>query len=197
MALVIVASALPMAVQCTSTAEPGLEPAYSVDLVGERDIAAIHGVGLTYDVDDVAFNEWIALNVELAPNIRIVTQAEIDAWSDVNDKYGYELGLEIEGGGTLAAEGALGAIDMVGNAEQMRAAALRRRMAEVTLRQAEAARAQAEIDVETAKAERDIAEAVAREATAAATAMQETIKQPPATLKQEPARHEVQPSRDA
>lgn len=180
MALVIVASSLPMAVQCTSTAEPGMEPAYSVDIVGERDPAAIHGVGLTYDVDDVAFNEWIALNAELALNVKIVTQAEIDTWSDVNTKYGYELGLEdIEGGGTLAAGGLQGPVDLTGGLERARAAALRRRMAETSLRQAEMARDAAEVALETAKAEREIAETVAREATEATQTAQEAIRQPP------------------
>ena len=200
MALVIVASALPMAVQCTSTAEPGMEPAYSVDLVGERDPAAIHGVGLTFDVDDVAFNEWIALNVELAPNVRIVTQAEIDSWSDVNNKYGYELGLEIDSGGTLAAGGLQGPVDLTGNLEWSRTAALRRRMAETSLRQAEAARDAAEVALETAKAEREIAETVAREATEATAKAQEAIRQPPPPApKQAPPapRQEPQPRRDA
>jgi hypothetical protein len=191
MALVIVASSLPMSVQCTNTPEPGFDATYSVDLVGERDPAAIHGVGLTYDVDDVAFNEWIALNTDLAPNVKIVTQAEIDSWSDVNSKYGYELGLEVDSGGTLAAGGMLGPIDVTGEAEKARAASLRRRMAEAGLRQAEANRIQAEIDVETAKAERDIAEDVARAATEAAAAAQEAIKQPPPA----PERHADEPAR--
>jgi regulator of protease activity HflC (stomatin/prohibitin superfamily) len=196
MALVIVASALPMAVQCTSTAEPGMEPAYSVDLVGERDPAAIHGVGLTYDVDDVAFNEWIALNVELAPNVRIVTQAEIDSWSYVNNKYGYELGLEVDSGGTLAA-GGLGAVDLTGDLERSRTAALRRRMAETSLRQAEMNRDAAEVALETAKAEREIAEAVAREATEATQAAQEAIRQPPPPAPKPAPRQEPQPRHDA
>jgi hypothetical protein len=189
-----------MSVQCTNTPEPGFDATYSVDLVGERDPAAVHGVGLTYDVDDVAFNEWIALNVDLAPNVKIVTQAEIDSWSDVNNKYGYELGLEVESGGTLAAEGArLGPIDVSGEAEKARTASLRHRMAEVSLRQAEAARVAAETVVETAKAERDIAEASARDAAAAAAEAQEAIRQPPPPPErradEQPA--QAQPQREA
>ena len=182
MALVIVASALPMAVLCTSTPEPGLDAAYSVELVGERDLSAINGVGLTYDVDDVAFNEWIALNTDLAASVRIVTQAEIDAWADTADQYGYELGL-VQEGGTLAAGGlgkiGLGTIDLVGDAERLRTAALRHRTAEQQLRQAELTRDQAEANLEAARAEREVAETMAREASEEAAKSQEAVRQPP------------------
>lgn len=180
MALVIVASALPMAVLCTSTpAQPGMEPDYAVELVGERDPSAINGVGLTYDVDDAAFGEWIALNVDLADSVKIVTQAEIDAWADATDQYGFELGLEQ--GGTLATEGMFPTLDLPNPAERLRTAAQRHRVAEMNLRQAETMRAQAEALAEAARLERDTSAEAAAAAADAAREHDEAVaaRQPP------------------
>ena len=89
-----IASTLPMSVLCTSTpVNPGDNPDYSVELVGERDVAAIHGTGITYGVDLAAFNEWIALNSGLVASVMPVTQADVDAMADASDRYGWELGL--------------------------------------------------------------------------------------------------------
>jgi hypothetical protein len=175
MALVIVASTLPMAVLCTSTPVPGFHPDYSVEIVGERDPTAISGTGITYDVDDAAFGEWIALNVDLTPHVRIVTQQEVDDLADQSQQYGFELGLETppEGGGMFDA------LSLAETQAALQAGAQRRRQAEMALRQAEQMRKEAEIMAEAAAADRDVAETFQRDAMAALAAKEAATSPPP------------------
>jgi hypothetical protein len=182
MALVIVASALPMAVICSSApATPGADPDYSVTLAGQRDPAAVHGIGLTYDVDDVAFGEWIALNADLAPFVKITDQAEIDAWTDTHDKYGYELFMDDPAAATEGL-GDLRAVEELNEAERLATALVQHRAAEATLRQAMAAKATADVAVESATIARDEAEEEAR----AAQEVMASRPPPPPPVRPEP-----------
>lgn len=180
---IIVASALHTSVLCTSTPEPGLEPAYSVTLVGNRDPNAINGVGFTYGVDAAAFDEWIALNADLAVAVRPATQEEIDAHADSANMYGYELGLQAEG--APEAESNLTPLEKMTTlaaAADPRAslelAGQQRRNAELRLRQAEAAKNTADLQAEQATADRDQAEA-AQQAAMALIAEQDAAKPAP------------------
>ena len=102
MALVNVASKLPMSVIITSNPPAeGQDPLYSHEIVGERDPGAVGGWGITYDVEDTAYNDWTAIHADQAALMKIVTQADIDAMADTTDEYGYELGLD-DAGGTRA-----------------------------------------------------------------------------------------------
>ena len=157
----IIASILPMSVLCTSTpVNPGDNPDYSVELVGERDVANVHGKGITYGVDTAAFNEWIALNSGLAASVTPVTQAEVDAMADASNLYGFELGLQ----GTTAAEGVAPPIMPSDARTSLEVASRRRQQAEVQLREAATAQAMAATVAESAAVERDAAIAAQEEA---------------------------------
>jgi hypothetical protein len=155
----IIASTLPVSVLCTGTTHAeGVEP-YSIPIVGERDPYAVHGQGITYDVDTVAFNEWIGLNAGLVDSVRPVTQAEVDAMQDVQDQYGFELGL-VEDGGTLAA----GGMTVAEARTAAQVAAQRVRQADAQIRDAETQRRMADQQTEAATAAREVAEKAQRDA---------------------------------
>jgi hypothetical protein len=95
-----VGSTLPMAVLCTNDpATPGATPTYRIDLVGERDPNAIHGTGVTENVDVAAFDQFIARNPDFATSLKKMTQAEVDALHDVSQQYGHEAGLQAAAAG--------------------------------------------------------------------------------------------------
>jgi hypothetical protein len=102
----MVSSTLPVAVLCTGTTHAeGVDPlSFSID--GSASPNAVNGVGITYDVDDTTLAEWLAANPRMVDSVKAITQAELDALTQVQDQYGYELGLTPPG--TLAAEGAPG-----------------------------------------------------------------------------------------
>jgi len=157
----IVASTLPVSVLCSATTHPeGVDP-YSVTIVGQRDPGAVHGTGITYDVDLAAFNEWMTANPALLDTVRPVTQAEVDAMQDTQDEYGFELGLEDDTGGALAEDTPL---DAARTAAQV--AAQRVRQADAQIRQAEILRKQADAQAEAATAERGAAEQAQQQALA-------------------------------
>lgn len=87
---VIVASRLQFAVRMYM---PGSEVFY--DVIGIHDPAslAVAGVGITYGVDEAAFDAWVAANQDAAPFVKVVTQSEVDYYSDPANTHGYELGL--------------------------------------------------------------------------------------------------------
>lgn len=91
MAMVIIASSLDAAVRMYT---PGSEAFY--DIIGARDPAspAIHGWGITYDVDQATYDQWVAAHPDQAPFLKVVTQAAIDFYSDPMNTHGYELGLD-------------------------------------------------------------------------------------------------------
>jgi len=138
----------------------GVDP-YSVTIVGQRDPGAVHGTGITYDVDLAAFNEWMTANPALLDTVRPVTQAEVDAMQDTQDEYGFELGLEDDTGGALAEDTPL---DAARTAAQV--AAQRVRQADAQIRQAEILRKQADAQAEAATAERGAAEQAQQQALA-------------------------------
>jgi len=157
----IVASTLPVSVLCSATTHPeGVDP-YSVTIVGQRDPGAVHGTGITYDVDLAAFNEWMTANPALLDTVRPVTQAEVDAMQDTQDEYGFELGLEDDTGGALAEDTPL---DAARTAAQV--AAQRVRQADAQIRQAEILRKEADAQAEAATAERGAAEQAQQQALA-------------------------------
>lgn len=184
----IVASTLPVSVLCTATSHPeGVEP-YSVTILGERAPGAVHGTGITYDVDLAAFDEWIGANVGMVESVWPVTQAEVDAMADAQDKYGFELGLEdIDEGGTLAAGGGL-SLNEARTAAQV--AAQRMRQADAQLRQVDAQRKGADEQEKAARAEHEAAEEAQRRALAMLEERQAAL--PPARPAQQPAQQPAQ-----
>jgi hypothetical protein len=89
MALVNVASSLHTAIRIWDAA------GQSYVVIGARDPHSpeIVGWGITYDVDEDGFNQWVAANPDAAPFLRIVTQEEIDYLSDPANTHGFEVGL--------------------------------------------------------------------------------------------------------
>lgn len=186
----IIASALPMAVLCTSIPEPGHDPDYQIALVGERDPAALHGVGITYGVDVAAFNEWIALNAGLATLVRPTDQAEIDSWTSANSVYGWEDALAA--GGTLATNASPFQALLVARAATdprtlLEVASEQRRQAEVQLRLAEAMRREADQSAEAAIQARDQAEEAQRQAMAMIAEQDAKAPPPPPAAEPQPA----------
>ena len=97
MALINVASSLDMAVRMwTPSTTPGTGPQSFFDVIGRRDPDSpdIHGWGITYGVDDLTFNQWVADNPDAAPHLKVVSQADIDFMSDPANTHGYEIGLQ-------------------------------------------------------------------------------------------------------
>ena len=181
----IVASTLPVSVLCTASTHPeGVDP-YSVTIVGQRDPGAVHGTGLTYDVDLAAFNEWMTANPLLVDTVRPVTQAEVDAMQDAQDEYGFELGLEDDTGGALAEDTPL---DAARTAAQV--AAQRVRQADAQIRQADMLRKQADVQAEAAAAERGAAEQAQQQALAIVERRQQ--ERPMAPPQQQPVAQPVQ-----
>jgi hypothetical protein len=155
---VIVASTLPVAVLLSGTTHPvGVEP-YKIEIAGNRDPGALHGTGITYDVDGTAFDEWMSVNEGLVDSVRVVTQAEVDAMADAEGLYGFELGLE--SGGTLVAEN----ISLGDARNAANIAAQRVRDADASIRDAEAQRKRADLQAEAAKAAREEAAAQQQQA---------------------------------
>jgi hypothetical protein len=96
MATVTVASRLDMNILMFSTPEPGVDPEFVYTIVGQRDPNSlpISGWGLTPDVEQAAFDDFMAANPHLGEFIAIATQDQIDAAADPANTYGYELGYE-------------------------------------------------------------------------------------------------------
>jgi len=189
----IVASTLPVSVLCSATTHPeGVDP-YSVTIVGQRDPGAVHGTGITYDVDLAAFNEWMTANPALVDTVRPVTQAEVDAMQDTQDEYGFELGLEDDTGGALAEDTPL---DAARAAAQV--AAQRVRQADAQIRQAEILRKQADAQTEAASAERNAAQHAQQQAMSIVERRQQERPMPPpaaaAPPPGQPAQHPAQPA---
>ena len=169
----IVASTLPVAVLCTAVTHPeGVEP-YSVAIVGNRDPGAVHGTGITYDVDLAAFNEWIGANPSLLETVTPVTQAEVDAMADAQDKYGYELGLVPPEEGGAARDAGL-SVGEARNAAQI--ASHRLRQADSQIRQADMLRKQADEMERGARDERGAAEEAQRRALAIVEEKQQALR---------------------
>jgi hypothetical protein len=96
MPTVTVASRLDMNVLMFSTPDPGYNPELVYTIVGQRDPNSldINGWGLTYEVDETAFNEFMTANPHLGEFITVATQEQIDAAEDPANTHGYELGFE-------------------------------------------------------------------------------------------------------
>jgi len=172
----IVASTLPVSVLCTGTSAPVGIPNYTAEIEGTRGIDAVNGVGITYNVDVVALNEWLGDQLEIGLQVRAITQADLDALAAAEGMYGYELGLEPPG--TLAAGGLFG-LDPFGltEREQLDAATRRHREAERNFGELERQRHMLEQQSEALAAERTASEAAVREATEAVDARQAEIQQ--------------------
>jgi hypothetical protein len=96
MPTVTVASRLDMNILMFSTPDPGYDPAFVYTIVGQRDPDSleIHGWGLTYEVEQAAFDAFMTANPHLGDFITIATQDQIDAAGDPANTHGYELGFE-------------------------------------------------------------------------------------------------------
>jgi hypothetical protein len=176
----MVSSTLPVAVLCTATTHPdGVEP-YSIGIEGSHSLAAVNGVGITYDVDDAALGEWLTANPAMADSIKAITQAELDALALTEGQYGFELGLTPE---AMSAEAALGRMTPDDTRATVLAAAGRRRDAEAGRRQAGMLRRQADTLEEHSKAEITAADAAHKAATEALAAK----APPPAAAAARPA----------
>ena len=70
-------------------------PEYSYSLAGNRHPDAVAGRGVTYDVDETTWTDWIATNPSFAAFLSVVTDEQIAAalGADPLDHYGYENGL--------------------------------------------------------------------------------------------------------
>jgi hypothetical protein len=96
MPTVTVASRLDMNILMFSTPDPGHNPEFAYTIVGQRDPNSLEtgGWGLTYEVDQGAFDDFMTANPHLGEFITIATQEQIDAASDPANTHGYELGYE-------------------------------------------------------------------------------------------------------
>lgn len=93
MPLVNIASTSPVGIRIASVPLPGRDPDMVFNIAGNRAIDALNGVGLTYDVDQTVFNDWLTRHPEHAPILRTITTAEIDALATLATDprlYGYE-----------------------------------------------------------------------------------------------------------
>lgn len=146
--------------------DPEVVPLHEFTIAGERDLGAIAGCGVTYNVDEGTWTYWSAMHPEQAARMKIVTQAEIDAAADQQEWYGFELGLEEppppeggEGGITRSTPGDPFGIPDVVDDERWNAATARLQRATTDARVAEESRRQAEELRDNTQTERDNAEA--------------------------------------
>jgi hypothetical protein len=94
MALINVASNLPMALQMQGDPpDVHTEPAVEV-IAGERAVEVVSGFGITRGVDEAVFDQFMAKHQQFSDSVRKVTDEEIENLGKVDEAYGYEKGLE-------------------------------------------------------------------------------------------------------
>lgn len=116
MALVNVASKLPLAVLMQSAVvDPATEPEFSYEVIGENDPNGVAGWGITYNMDQSAYDQWILDHPDKVDFVKLVTEADIADMADQTEEYGYQAGLDAGDTGATgtarsrAARGATGA----------------------------------------------------------------------------------------
>ena len=66
----------------------------SQTIVGQRDPSAVNGWGLTYNVDNALFSQWMAANPQFAAFITDATEEQLDTNGDPLQTYGFENGFD-------------------------------------------------------------------------------------------------------
>ena len=97
MSLVHIASSAHTSIRITDQPMPGADFGYVAELAGNRDMGAVAGYGITYDVDEDVYTQWTTAHPEQAAVLRVVTEQEIDAMRVLESSplvYGYEQGMK-------------------------------------------------------------------------------------------------------